>query len=74
MNKISPVNIALDGYVSFINPTTGTPHWQQITNFGRLDLTDLGPAGAAFHQGQSLREASDVAARRHPQHPLRRKE
>jgi hypothetical protein len=61
----APYQVANGGYISWIDPTTN--HWFQETNFGGVQISDLGPAAELTNGFKTLREAVDFySATHHP--------
>jgi hypothetical protein len=54
----APYQVADGGYISWIDPTNN--HWYQLTNFGKVKISDLGPNAELIAGHKSLREAVDA--------------
>lgn len=64
-NLSAPYEVANGGYISWIDPTTN--HWMQETNFGSIQIVDLGPATALRQGFKTNREMIDhYSATHHP--------
>lgn len=64
-NLTSPYEVADGGYISWIDPSDN--HWYQLTNFGGVQVSDLGPAAELTKGFKTLREAIDhYSATHHP--------
>jgi hypothetical protein len=60
-NCTAPYQVPDGGYISYIDPVTGD--WMQITNFGGLQTTNLGPTSRLLVGHTSLRAAIDAYGR-----------
>jgi hypothetical protein len=64
-NLTAPYQVADGGYISWLDPTSN--RWFQLTNFGGIQISDLGPNSELTAGFKSLREAIDFhSAKNHP--------